>query len=780
MGDEEPDEFVCRCGLVVKDHHLSIACDICDQWFHVQCCGLAKEQSEKIAGSFMCKGCHAEGFMGGGADWYIEPADSKPVPLPESSSSEEESSDEDERPGDGSGTTWGRVVYDNESAFWGELRDGNEYLGAFVDSDPKARVKMVKWEDGVMLKILWEDIDFAAAQEAHEKARRIVRGEGGAEGGGGESGMLYEDADAGDGAGAEEFSDDGGAEDDDDEDLKLDLEDEGQEPGAAGGGAAGEQRKKKRKKEREGASAAKKRRKSDSAQAVKPRKEKKRKVLDQPRGDSQADTEKLRARVASKLGEALEVNKEELAKQLGGGDAAAEEGAAPAEAAALSASGLAERSREIEAALFRLHGGRAGMAYKQAARSLAHNLGDKANDKLRIKVLQREIAGSVLVKMSSAQLANPEAQKHAAEIEENKIYHSRKVDEAVKDGLAGLDFSADGMAQPVGGERGQTAAEDAEAAAPARRPPPKAAFSLTARLSKSNPTPKPAPVLASPKPAPKPVASQGPKYVPPPAYIPPPAPAASAPAARSGSGSADRGKPPPAPRGWDDVKYSEKRGRWYFRRRQGHPSTRWVTDEEMESGKAEGEPEDSAQESKGWTAMYSERKKKWYVVNLLNAKERRWVGSEGEAKRAAVEEEERRLRELGASTGPTEDLTREEASKPEEVDLTGGNDEAPAYDPSAPSALIAQAAALIAQTKQAQAPQPPMWGNVPVGQQPQPQQQPASGYYGQQQAPQQQWSPRQQYPPPQQQHYPPQQQFQPPPQQAGRGRGAIQPAWMTR
>ena len=89
MGDE-PDEFVCRCGLVVKDHHLSIACDICDQWFHVQCCGLAKEQSEKIAGSFMCKGCHAEGFMGGGADWYIEPADSKPVPLPESSSSEEE------------------------------------------------------------------------------------------------------------------------------------------------------------------------------------------------------------------------------------------------------------------------------------------------------------------------------------------------------------------------------------------------------------------------------------------------------------------------------------------------------------------------------------------------------------------------------------------------------------------------------------------------------------------------------------------------------------------
>mgnify|MGYP003315345550 CR=1 FL=1 len=35
-----------------------------------------------------------------------------------------------------------------------------------------------KWEGGVMLKILWEDIDFAAAQEAHEKARRIVRGEG--------------------------------------------------------------------------------------------------------------------------------------------------------------------------------------------------------------------------------------------------------------------------------------------------------------------------------------------------------------------------------------------------------------------------------------------------------------------------------------------------------------------------------------------------------------------------------------------------------------------------
>ena len=85
-----------RCAIC--DSHENdkemVACDICDQWFHVQCCGLAKEQSEKIAGSFMCKGCHAEGFMGGGADWYIEPADSKPVPLPESSSSEEEDSEQ--------------------------------------------------------------------------------------------------------------------------------------------------------------------------------------------------------------------------------------------------------------------------------------------------------------------------------------------------------------------------------------------------------------------------------------------------------------------------------------------------------------------------------------------------------------------------------------------------------------------------------------------------------------------------------------------------------------
>ena len=104
---------------------------------------------------------------------------------------------------------------------------------------------------------------------------------------------------------------------------------------------------------------------------------------------------------------------------------------------------LAERAREIEMALYEMCGQRVSMQYKQAARNLAHNLADVKNDMLRIAVLKAEIVGTALVRMNASELANPDAQKIAQRIEENKLYHSRKVDEAMKDGLAGLELPSE-------------------------------------------------------------------------------------------------------------------------------------------------------------------------------------------------------------------------------------------------------------------------------------------------------------------------------------------------
>ena len=109
-GEEEEEVFFCRCGIQIKDHHLSVACDMCDKWYHVQCVGISKEQSEALsAKTFMCAVCAAEGFMVDGANWHVEQGVSAPAVLPQSSSSEEDSSDDEGRPRDGSGTSWGRV-----------------------------------------------------------------------------------------------------------------------------------------------------------------------------------------------------------------------------------------------------------------------------------------------------------------------------------------------------------------------------------------------------------------------------------------------------------------------------------------------------------------------------------------------------------------------------------------------------------------------------------------------------------------------------------------------
>jgi hypothetical protein len=110
----------------------------------------------------------------------------------------------------------------------------------------------------------------------------------------------------------------------------------------------------------------------------------------------------------------------------------------------------------------------------------------------------------------------------------------------------------------------------------------------------------------------------------------------------------------------------------------------------MASGKADVNPADEAiaaaavepqqaaapvPDVVGWTAMYSNNKSKWYIVNLLNPKERRWIGrDEEEAKKAASEAEADRLK------ADTEDLTKDDDDQAPQVDLTqvGGSE---AYNP---------------------------------------------------------------------------------------------------
>ena len=332
---------------------------------------------------------------------------------------------------------------------------------------------------------------------------------------------------------------------------------------------------------------------------------------------------------------------EDSAKQV---EAGASEGSEGTCGGAISSKILAARASEIEIALYELCGNQVTMQYKQAARNLAHNLADVKNDMLRIAVLKGEIVGATLVRMNASELANPDAQKIAQRIEENKLYHSRKVDEAVKDGLAGLELPAE--YNRAGRRIGSGAAEQAENEdadeedAPAVIPAPKRAFSLTARLNRPTSGIRVAGLVGSrrfgsektsPKdtdavnhrPQPKDAANRGPKYVPAPAWKPPSAAERAAAAEKAAQAATDvAGAPPPPPAGWDDVKYSEKRQRWYYRRRSKKPSTRWVTDEEMSSGHADADPDmqqpaavaaataapPSSSGEVGWTAMHSTKK----------------------------------------------------------------------------------------------------------------------------------------------------------------------------
>ncbi len=807
-GVGEEKVFYCRCKAVVKDHHLSIACDICDKWFHVQCVGMSKEESESLTGEFMCKTCSAEGFMLDGA--HVESASSAPLRLPDSSSSEDDaSSDEDEE--SMVGTTWGRVVYDNGSSFWGELRDGHEYIGAFVEAGPKGKAKMVKWEERngepVMLKILWEDIDYQIAQDARKKAQAATRGD---TDDGNDSFMYDVDAAAGDGTNAEEYE--GGDDDDqdtdaddtdEDEDLQLELD----------APVGGKSSKSSNRKSRDIAQPGSKRSTTSSTHASGPafKKRRKEKELAKTKAKARAaaalrksggsaESQKLRTRVIGKFGEALEVNKSITAKALAPASRATVTKAAQTEPVkadtpdaqeraddetvtigethgdkddkagsnqhfeakkqsskasgagidilgketivddsaenesdratvcnpdgsrsatspssvgskepassgdivkqdkagamqvsedkyevGISSKLLAGRATEIEKALYEMCEKQVSMKYKQGARDLAHNLADPKNDTLRIAVLKGEIVGATLVRMTASELANPDAQEIAQRIEQNKLYHSRKVDEAIKDGRAGLELPSEynrAGRRIGGGAAEQAESEDLdEATSTVKRATPKRAFSLTARLKRPGPAGRTGlggSTRKSPKntddvnhlPNPKPAGKSGPKYVPAPAWKPPPATERAA--AASAASAAAPGKPPPPPAGWDDVKYSKKRKRWYYRRRNKKPDTRWVTDEEMSSGHAYADPDQattkmvsdvpaavaatSASSSTsgevGWTAMYSTNKRKWYIVNLLNTKQRRWVGaSEAEARDEAKQAEDARLEDEQRARG---------------------------------------------------------------------------------------------------------------------------------
>jgi hypothetical protein len=100
--------------------------------------------------------CRAEGFLGSSdPGWRLESLDSQPLGPPPASESESGSESSDEGEPAEKGVRFGRVDYDNGGCFWGELHDGNEYIGALHAPAPakqqggsRGKIKMVKFVDG--------------------------------------------------------------------------------------------------------------------------------------------------------------------------------------------------------------------------------------------------------------------------------------------------------------------------------------------------------------------------------------------------------------------------------------------------------------------------------------------------------------------------------------------------------------------------------------------------------------------------------------------------------
>ena len=79
----------------------------------------------------------------------------------------------------------------------------------------------------------------------------------------------------------------------------------------------------------------------------------------------------------------------------------------------------------IEFALFELCGSDTNTEYKTKARALLYNLGDAKNIKLRGRIRGGDVAADELVRMSTDELANEEAQAQAAAIAAEKLHNSQ-------------------------------------------------------------------------------------------------------------------------------------------------------------------------------------------------------------------------------------------------------------------------------------------------------------------------------------------------------------------
>ena len=68
----------CKQPLRVDEQTTMVACEICDNWFHLRCVGLRED--DELPKNFMCSDCVAEGFIGSASeDWIMEAAEHGPA-----------------------------------------------------------------------------------------------------------------------------------------------------------------------------------------------------------------------------------------------------------------------------------------------------------------------------------------------------------------------------------------------------------------------------------------------------------------------------------------------------------------------------------------------------------------------------------------------------------------------------------------------------------------------------------------------------------------------------
>ena len=126
--DDDEGSVFCRCGRPGRrDGYL--ACDICDNWFHLNCVGVPKQAAKRIQ-NFMCKTCKEDGFLGSAeVAWAVEGELDLAVlaagPAEESgaeSSSESESESDGPAPGvPATGIHYRKVEYQDGSFFVGQV-----------------------------------------------------------------------------------------------------------------------------------------------------------------------------------------------------------------------------------------------------------------------------------------------------------------------------------------------------------------------------------------------------------------------------------------------------------------------------------------------------------------------------------------------------------------------------------------------------------------------------------------------------------------------------------